>query len=137
MSNSKDDFEVFNLLEFLKVSTGDFSHLPFAKVSQIQRDSSILEAMGIQRKPRVSLLEVMEFQSGSKAPEKTTQAKLPPPLPTQSLRADLASHKRKRDQRSQEVVEGEKGPFPKEAELQKGAKQDRVVQTLADKRGDT
>ena len=31
-------------------------------------------------------------------------------------------------------MEGRKGPFPKEAELQKGAKQAKVAQTLADKR---
>ena len=35
------------------------------------------------------------------------------------------------------MVEGGKGHFPKEAELQKGAKQAKVAQTLADKRGDT
>ena len=73
--------------------------------------------MGIQRKPRTGLLEVMESQSGSKALEKTTQSKLPPLLPTQPLRSNLADHKKKRDQKSQEVVEGGKGPFPKKAKL--------------------
>ena len=68
--------------------------------------------MGIQCKPKTGLLEVMKSQSGSKAPEKTIQ-------------------------KSHEVVEGGKGPFPKEAKLQKGAKQARVAQKLADKGGDS
>ena len=72
--------------------------------------------MGIQRKPRTNLLEVMESQAVGKVLEKTTQAKLPPPLPTQPLRLDPADYKRKRDQKSHEVVERGKGPFPKEAE---------------------
>ena len=69
------------------------------------------------------------------------QRRLPRPnfLPLRLLNFSaltLLITKRKRDQRSQEVVEGGKGHFPKEAELQKGAKQAKVAQTLADKRGD-
>ena len=37
--------------------------------------------MGIQRKPRASLMEMMESQAGNKAPEAANQAKLLP-LPT-------------------------------------------------------
>ena len=79
---SKDDFEVFNRPESPKVPAGDFSHLPSAQVSLTQGDPSIPEAMGIQRKPRTGLLEVMKSQVGSKMQEKTTQAKLPPLPPT-------------------------------------------------------
>ena len=79
---SDDDFKVFNQLESLKVPVGDFSHLPSTQVSQTQGYPSILEAMGIQRKPRTGLLEVMKSQTGGKAPKKTTQAKLPPLPPT-------------------------------------------------------
>ena len=79
---SDDDFEVFNQPESPEVPVGDFSHLPSAQVSQTQGYPSILEAMGIQCKPRTSLLEVMKSQTGGKAPEKTTQAKLPPLSPT-------------------------------------------------------
>ena len=81
----EDDFEVFNQPQSLEASTGDFSHLPSVEVSQIQGDSSVPKAMGIQCKPKIGLLEVMESQSRRKAPEKTTQAKLPPLLPTQPL----------------------------------------------------
>ena len=78
----EDDFEVLSRPESPEVPTGDFSHLPLAQVSQTQGYPSILEAMGIQRKPRTGLLEVMKSQTGGKAPKKTTQAKLPPLPPT-------------------------------------------------------
>ena len=48
--------------------------------------------------------------------------------------ADL---KRKREQKSQDMEEGGKGPLPKDAELQKGAKQARIAQNLANKRAET
>ena len=73
--------------------------------------------MGIQRKPRVGLLDVMEPQSGSKVLEKTTQAKLPTPPSALPPQPDLADHKRKMDQKGPEAVEGGTDPFPNEAEL--------------------
>ena len=84
-------------------------------------------------------MDVMESTSRSKAPEKNAQAKLPPPRPppTQPLRVDPANHKRKRDQRNQDLGEGGKGPFPKDVEPQKGAKQARATQNLANKRVET
>lgn len=78
---SEDDIEVFSRPQSLEAPTGDFSHLPLTLVSQIQEDSSIPEAMGIQHKPRASLMEVMESQVGGKAPKAIGQAKNPS-LPT-------------------------------------------------------
>ena len=60
VSDSKDNFKVFNQPQPLEEFTGDFSHLPPIEVSLTQGDLLILEAMGIQRKPRASLLDVME-----------------------------------------------------------------------------
>ena len=97
MFDSKDEFEVFNQPQSLEVSTDDFSHLPSAEVSQIQGDSFVLEAIGIKRKQMIGLLDVMKSSTGSKAPKKTIQAKLPPSPPTQPLRPNPADHKRKRD----------------------------------------
>lgn len=93
--------------------------------------------MGIQRKPRAGLLDVMESQSWSKAPEKTTQAKLPPPPSSLPPQLDPVDHKRKRDQKGPEAVKEGKGPFPKEAEHQRGGKQAKVAQTWADKRAES
>ena len=87
---SEDDFEVFNQPESPEVPTGDFSHLLSTKLSQTQGDLLVLEAMGIQRKQRTSLWEVMESSTGGMVPEKTTQAKLLPPSSTQPLRPDPA-----------------------------------------------
>lgn len=74
----------------------------------------------------------MESSAGGKALEKPTQAKLPPPPLTQ-----LADHKRKSDQKGHEAVEGGKGPLSKEAKHSKVAKQPKVTQTLANKRGES
>ena len=54
LSEFEDDFEVFNCLPSPKVPTEGSSYSPFIKVSQTQED------MGIQRKPRASLMEVIE-----------------------------------------------------------------------------
>ena len=69
---SNGDFEFFNWLESPKVPTSDFSHLPSAEPNQTQKDLLVPEGMGIQCKQRIGLLDVMESQSESKAPEKTT-----------------------------------------------------------------
>ena len=70
--DSEDNFEVFNRLKSPKAPISDFSHLPFAQFSQIQEDLLVPEAMGIQHKPKASLMEVMESQVGGKAPERVT-----------------------------------------------------------------
>ena len=48
--DSEDDFEVFNRPESPEAPANDFSHLPSAKVSQSQGDSSIPKAIGIKHK---------------------------------------------------------------------------------------
>ena len=97
VSDFEDDFEVFNQPQSLEEFTGDFSHLPLVDVTLLQGDLPILKAMGIQRKPKAVLLDVMESQSGSKAPKKTTQEKLPPPPSSLPPQLDLVDHKRKMD----------------------------------------
>ena len=70
VSDSENKFEVFNW------------PLSLVKESHAQEASPILDNMGIQRKSRTCLLDIMESASGSKVPEKNAQAKLPPPPPT-------------------------------------------------------
>ena len=79
----------------------------------------------------------MESQAGDKVLEKAIQPKFPPPPPTQPLWADLTDYKRKKDKKNQYVAKGGKGPLAKEIEPQRGAKQAKVTQTLADRRGDS
>ena len=70
VSDSENKFKVFNR--------------PLSPVKEIhaQEASPILDNMGIQRKSRTCLLDIMESALGSKVPEKNAQAKLPPPPPT-------------------------------------------------------
>jgi len=77
----EDDFEVFNQPQSLEAPASDFGHLPSTQVSQTQGDSSIPEAMGLQRRTRSSFRDLMESQVGGNALEKATQAKLPPLRP--------------------------------------------------------
>ena len=63
---SIEEFKVFNQLSFPK---------------------SLLEEMGIQRKPQKSLLELIENQPRKGGPGKSAQPKLPPPLPKSPPRA--------------------------------------------------
>ena len=97
VSDSEDDFEIFNQPLSPETPSGDLGHTPPTKASQAQGNSPLLEDMGIQRKLKAGLLAVMESEAGDKVLEKATQAKLPPLSPTQPLRADPADHKRERD----------------------------------------
>ena len=117
VSDSEDDFEVFNQPQSLEALTGDFGHLPSAEVSQTQGDPIIPEALGIQRKSRTSLIEIMESQSEGKAPEVAGQAKHPS-LPTpHDHQPNPANKKRKREQKRKDVIEEGRGVPPKEIEL--------------------
>ena len=81
MSDSEDEFSIFNQLPSPEPPVNDSSHLPLVQVSSTQEDTIVPEVMGIQRKPRTNLLDVMESQAWGKAQKKTSQAKLPPLLP--------------------------------------------------------
>lgn len=85
VSESEDDFEVFNQPLTLETLSGDLIHPLHAQASQAQGESPLPEDMGIQHKPQAGLLVVMESQAGDKVLEKVAQAKLLPPLPTQPL----------------------------------------------------
>ena len=70
VSDSEDKFDVFNQPLSPKASTGDL-RLPFPSQSSHHRGSiSILDDMGIQRKQRSTLQELLESQPGKDAPEK-------------------------------------------------------------------
>ena len=81
----KDDFEVFNRPRSIETSTDDFSHLSLAQVSQIQEDSSIPEAMGLQCKLKTSLLDLLESHARGNAPKKPVQPMPTTPPPPLSL----------------------------------------------------
>ena len=88
--------------------------------------------MGIQRKPRSTLQELLESQLRGNALGKVAQTRLPTSPPAQPLRLEPAYLKRKREQKGKEVIEGGKNHLSQEDEAQKGAKQARVGQKGAD-----
>ena len=66
--DSKDEFEVFNQALFPETSTFDLGH-PF---------TPLLDKMGIQRKPRSTLLELIKSQPGGNALGKAPRLGFPP-----------------------------------------------------------
>ena len=94
VTDFEDKFEVFNKDLSLETSVTDLGpHI-----------SPITDEMGIQRKPKSSLLELIENQPGRDAPRRTVCSKSPtPPLalpPSQPV--DL---KRKREPKGKGVME--------------------------------
>ena len=91
ISESEENFEVFSYLQSSKVLVEGFSYSPSTQVSQIQED------IGIQHKPRASLMEVIESLVGRKAPEGAAQTKLPSLPISHDPQQELGDKKRKQE----------------------------------------
>ena len=97
-----------------------------------------MDEMGIQRKSKRSLLNLIESQPGNDAPGKSTQPQLPPPpLPKLPLpppqpslppRAEPVDPKRKREQKGKEVLEAGRPRPTLEEETQRATKQQKTRQ---------
>ena len=77
ISDSNDNFEVFNQPPALEAVAGDLNNFPPAQVSQTQEDPIIPDTMVLQCKTRSNLLEIIESQAGGKASKVVGQAKHP------------------------------------------------------------
>ena len=106
LSDSQDEFEVFNRPLSPESTSANLVH-------QQEVGTITLDEMGIQRKSKRSLLDLIESQPGKDAPRKSAQPQLPPPppklpppppQPSLPLRAELVDPKRKREQKSKEVL---------------------------------
>ena len=126
MSDSEDEFEVFNRPLSLEASTGDLGHSSPTQSNQNRRVIPIPDNMGIQRKQRSTLQELLESQPGENVPRKVPQTRLPTPPPAQPLRLEPADLKRKRKQKGNEVVEGGKTHPSLKDEAQRATKQAKV-----------
>ncbi|KAK9999178.1 hypothetical protein SO802_018781 [Lithocarpus litseifolius] len=105
-SDSEDGFEAF----------GQDSSIEDLTLDPVPQPSEAQDEMGIQRKARSSLLELIESQPGRADPPKTAQAKppsLPPvvPPPTQALGLHPAELKRKRESKGKEPMEAVQASF--------------------------
>lgn len=140
ISDFEDEFEFFNQTLPSKTSTGDLRQPSPSQSSHHRRSTSTLDDMGIQRKPRFTLQELLESQLRKDVPKKAAQTKLPTPPPTQTFQADPTNHKRKRYEKGKKVVEiGRTLPSHK-VKPQRRAKQPRGLQTRsaneAEQKGD-
>ena len=137
VSDSEDEFEVFNQPLSPKASTSDVGH-PFpTQSSHHQGVTSIPDDIGIQCKPRSTLQELLKSQPEGNSPRKVAQTRLTTPPPTQPFRPEPANLKRKREQKGKEVVEGGKAHPSQEGEAQRRAKQARIGQMGPNKRSDS
>jgi len=110
--DSEEDFEAFNQPQSPDSPGATFSHLPPAQVSDIQEPSDIPDAMVLQRKPKMSLLELLKSHAGRSMPEVAVQTRPSTPLPVHTPSFEPAEKKIKWDRRSKDVVEeGEVFPF--------------------------
>ena len=99
--------------------------------------------MGVQRKPQKSLMELIENQPGKSASRRSTQSQIPPPptkspppaphqpshQPPQSVRAEAADLKRRREQKGKNVVDTGKSRPTRKEEAQRAAKQQKTSHT--------
>ena len=125
VTDSKDKFEVFNKDLSPETSITDLG----------PHFSPIIDEMGIQHKPKSSLLELIENQLRRDATGKIIRSKsptpppaLPPPQPV-----DL---KRKRELKGKGVMEARKTLPLRRDEVQRASKQAKTGQRKAKKRSD-
>ena len=110
LSESSEEFEVFNQPPSFEDISADLD-------SQLQGDIITSNEMGIQRKNRRSLMDLIESQPGRDAPGKSAQPKLPPPPPKSPLpppqpslppRPNPTDPKKKREQKGKDVMDAER-----------------------------
>ena len=92
--------------------------------------------MGIQRKSRSTLQELLGSQPGKDVLGKATQTKPPTPPPALPLKLEPAGLKRKREPKDKEVVEVGRTHSSQEDEAQRVAKQAKVGQMEVERRSE-
>ena len=100
-SDPEDLYEVFNQPPSPVTSTGVPGQLFPPQSSRFEKAAFLLNKMGIQRKQKSTLLDLLESQPSRDAPNKAFQTKLP----------DLVDQKRKED-KGKKVMEGGKNQPP-------------------------
>ena len=114
LTESINDFEVFN---------------------QLSPHKNLPDEMGIQKKPKRSLQELLESQPGKGESRKSAQPKLPPPpprspprapLPTLPFRTEQVDPKKRREQKGKDIMETGKPRPSSEKEAHRATKQQKV-----------
>ena len=105
VSDFEDEFDVFNQILSPVASLGNLGFPSLAQSSPHQEATSTSDEMGIQRKQRSTLQELLKSQPGRKVSGKVAQTRLPTPPPAQPTRTDPTDHKKKREDKGKEVIE--------------------------------
>ena len=105
ISDSDDLYEFFNQPLSLETSTGDLDQFFQPQSSHLKGVTLLSDEMGIKRKQRSTLQELLESQPGRDAPGKAPQTRLPIPPSAQPFQANPTDHKRKMEEKGKEVVE--------------------------------
>ena len=124
-SDPEDLYEVFNQPPSPVTSTGVLGQLSPPQSSRFEKAAFLLNEIGIQRKQKSTLLDLLKSQPSRDAPNKALQTRLP----------DLVDQKRKED-KGKKVMEGGKNQPPREIEHQRAAKQPRTMQMRSATKGD-
>ena len=113
-SDSEDLFEAFNQPPSPTTLTSDLSQFSQSPSSHAENATTLTDEIGIQKKQRPTLQELLESPPERKAPRKVAQTQLPTPPawtrlltspPAQQTHVDLVDHKRKREDKGKEVLE--------------------------------
>lgn len=103
VSNSKEDFEVFDRSSPIESPRASFSDLPPVQVSSNQDPFDVPEAMVLQRKKNTSLLELLETHVGGFTPKVAIQTRPLTPLLAHTSFFEPADKRRKWDKKDKEV----------------------------------
>ena len=122
-SDSKDLYEVFNRPSSPVTLTGVLGQSSPSQFDGFEGAALLLGEMGIQRKQKSTLLDLLKSQPGRDAPNKAPHIRLPTPLPALPSQVNLTDRKRKREDKGKEVMEGGKNRPPRETEPQRAARQ--------------
>jgi len=116
VSDSEEVIEAFDQPQAPESSGATFNHFPPIQVSNVQKTSDIPDAMVLQRKPKTSLLELLESHVVGSVPEVAIQTRPPTPLLVHTSVLEPTNKKRKWDRKGNDVVEKGKVISSKELE---------------------
>ena len=139
LDSSEDDFEVFDQPQSFESPFGDLGDPNCTEADFLSSETPFEEEMGIQRKQKTSLMDLIESQPGKETQARATQkkppspsqsrlplapSKLPPPPPRSTLlpRIEPSDPKRKKESKGKEVMEAEKSHLTPEEEAQRATK---------------
>ena len=116
VSDSNDIYEVLNQPPSLVTTTSDLDQFSQLQSNDIEGAVTSSDEMGIQRKQRLNLQELLESQLERDAPEKSAQTSSPLFHQSRPIKLTLPTTRESRRKKGKEVMEIGKNVPPKEVE---------------------